>query len=198
MFNKKKRKGFFQGMFTPLGITVGILMASILSWNTIPMILEKEWKDNLNVAFKNIDTMINGVIGLNGFIDNSVAPCSAGLTTTGLSAKTLNDCNGFKNYLLTSGGTDTNGLDSYYEIFKQKGTGCKVYFGEDTTNNQQFYIYLDCDIGDRNDVIENYFTAHLKKSFEVELQNVDSLAVGLYTPSGGTKTDGKVRFLFKK
>lgn len=198
MKKMKKRKGMIQGMFTPLGITIGILMASIAAWNTIPIILENEWKDNINTSFKNIDTMVNGVIGLNGFIDNSVAPCSSGLTTVGLSAKTLNECNGFKNYLLTSGGTDTNGLDSYYEILKNEGSGCKVFFGEDTTNNQQFYIYLECDIGNKNEVIENYFTAHLKKSFEVEFQTVDNLAIGLYTPSGGTKTDGKARFLFKK
>ncbi len=196
----KKRKGMLQGMFTPLGISIGILMASILAWKAIPMIIEKEWRDDINLAFKNLDNMIEGVIGVNGFIDSSIAPCSVGLTTVGLSAKTLNDCNGFKNYQLTvTAGLETEGKNSYYKILKTQNNGCKVFFGEDLTNNQQFYVYLECDIEkDKNVVIENYFAAHLKKTFEIELQSAEKLSNGLDKSTGGTAEDGKIRFLFKK
>lgn len=190
----KRRKGLVSTMLSPLGIFAGLTMATIIAWNAIPMALERKYKEDLNLAFSHLDGMIGGVIGIDGFIDSNIAPCSSGLTTVGLNAQTLNDCNGFKNYDLVG-----TGNTSYYQILQGQGDGCQVSFGSDSTNNQQFFIYLDCDISvEKNKVIEKYFSSHLKKTFDIELQSADFLSTSLTNSTSGTLEDGKARFLFKK
>ena len=75
--------------------------------------------------------------------------------------------------------------------------GIKLYFAQNPTDNTEFYIYADSNLTRDNSQSEYRLRSYLRANYPTELQTVDELSTSLTTNSGGTSTDGKIRFLLK-
>lgn len=198
---KKKSKGIISANFTPLGFLAFLFLSAIAAYNTIPLVAAEMFENRFEKSTRHLDNILEGIMGIDGYIHNTVAPCSTTVTTVDISAKRVNDCNAFANYNLVDlddADDDTDGAMSYYLLLSNYGTGCKIYFSQHETDLQQFYMYTDCGLSRKNDVVERRFRAHLKENYDVQLRTVDLESVGLDNDTGGTTKDGKARFMFRK
>ena len=142
-----------------------------------------------------------------GYVNGAGGDCSTNNTYSGLSAARAIDCIGWGNAYPYKGVKSKNGTLSYiYKLLKDyagNGNGCKLYLGENPSDNTSYYVFLDC--SDLDSAYSNYkayiekkVNADLRNKFTTIIQNTYFNATSLYNTTGGNPKDGKIGFLLKK
>lgn len=76
--------------------------------------------------------------------------------------------------------------------------GVEFYFNQDPADNTAFYLFADASaLTKRTTVSEKIIASYVREKYPTVLQSIEYEAVNIDTNTGGTTTDGKVRFLLK-
>ncbi|MDY0292515.1 MAG: hypothetical protein RBR02_09305 [Desulfuromonadaceae bacterium] len=197
--NKKMRNGMIGIGLTPIGIFFSLSVIAMVSYYSVPLVLEQRFQKKLDEGYHDISSFLSGVMDTDGYMHKIVDPCSDAITTEKLTAVRLNDCKGytFFNIIDNNVSDNTNPETSYFKILQNYGDN-KVYFAPDATDNTAFYMFLDFNSTYKNDVVERLFGSYIRDNYSDSLRDVEWEAIDVSTGVGGILTDGKVRFRFQK
>ncbi len=197
--------------FTFIEIIISIIISAMIGAYILFEKQKSDFTSNVSNFANNLVSMIeSGVIDSTvGYANGSGNPCSDSNDYSKISAGKIKDCVGW-NYTI-KGTTNDNGNDSYFtganflRAYTNDGEGCKVYFDEDNSNSQIFYIFVDCstlnyDNGNKRykKYVEDRINFLLKSKLSTIYQSTDKEATAIDNDTGGSDNDGKIRIKFKK
>ena len=209
--NKKSISFSLKKGFTLIEIIISIIIAAVIGAYILSGKQKSDFTSSVSDFASNLVSMIeSGVIDSTvGYANGSGGDCSSSNDYTDISAGRVKDCVGW-NYSI--GGTkNTTGTDSYFKGANflrayTNGQGCKVYFDEDGSDPQIFYMFVDCSALDYDGgssrykkYVENRVDFVLRSKLPTIYQDTDRKASSIDdTSSSGSEDDGKIKIKFKK
>ena len=197
--------------FTLIEIIISIIIAAMIGAYVLTGKQKSDFTSAVSNFANNLVSMIeSGVIDSTvGYANGSGGDCSSSNDYTDISAGRVKDCVGWK---YSIGGTkNTTGTDSYFEganflrAYTNNGEGCKVYFDEDGSDPQTFYMFVDCSNLDYDGgsprykkYVEDRVDFVLQSKLSTVYQNTKREATAIDNDSGGSADDGMLRIEFKK
>ena len=193
--------------FGPLEIVFTILISSYIIYEMMYAWQTSKWNDALNKFNSDIYKIIDkGILNnVTGYLNGSGGDCSISPHYNNISAARVVDCNDWSNTFNYKGTKNNNGKDSYITgLLKNYSVndGCSLYI--DDKDTVSFYVFIDCsNLTFRNSnrskqLLEEYTTSSLKNSFSTIYQGLDRNSISIDSDTGGTDSDGMLRFLIKK
>ena len=197
--------------FTLIEIIISIIIAAMIGAYVLSGKQKSDFTSAVSDFSNNLVSMIqSGVIDSTvGYANGSGGDCSSSNDYTDISAGRIKDCVGWDNYVI--GGTkNTTGKDSYFMGINflgayTNGKGCEIYFDEDSSDTQTFYIFVDCSALDYDGgssrykkYIEDRIDFVLKSKLSTIYQSTDRNSTAIDNNSGGTEDDGMLRIELKK
>jgi len=195
--------------FTMIEIVMSVVIAGFITFLALKHYMTSQFYSAVNKMDNNIINILDNAVmnPVQGYVNGSGGDCSVNNTYSGLSAARAIDCIGWKNAYPYGGTKSTDGTKSYvYTLLKDyagNGQGCKLYLGENPSDNTSFYVFLDCSnlnspYSKYKGYIEKKLNADLRTKFNTIVQNTYFDATSLYNTTGGNSKDGKIGFLLKK
>jgi prepilin-type N-terminal cleavage/methylation domain-containing protein len=204
MKNIKRKKAF-----TLIEIIIALVISAMIG---AYMLFEKQKGDFTSSVSKFANTLVSMISS--GVIDSTVGYVSSSCKGNGsyqdISASNINDCTGWSAYDVGGTAGDDGSKNWFYGInllgaYTDDGQGCKVYFDEDSSTNDIFYIYVDCSSVDYDGgssrykkYVEDRVSFVLKSSLSTMVQDIKRDAVSIDGTTGGSDSDGKVWLELKK
>ena len=196
--------------FTMIELIIALVISAMIG---AYILVEKQKGDFTESVSKFANTLVSMITS--GVIDSTVGYVSSSCKGNGsyqdISAYNVNDCTGWSAYNIGGTTPSDTGSDNYFEgknllgAYTSGGSGCKVYFDEDTTDTTIFYIFVDCsslnyDGGSSRykKYVEDRVAFVLESSLSTIHQETKSDATDISGATGGSDSDGMVWLKFKK
>ena len=195
--------------FTMIELIMTMIISGFIAYLGYTHYRTLQFYSAVNEMDNNIANILENAVmnPVQGYVNGAGGDCSLNNTYTGLSAARAIDCIGWSNTYPYKGTKSTDGTQSYvYNLLKDyagNGEGCKLYLGENPSNDTSYYMFLDCSNLDSayssyKGYIEKKLNADLRNKFSTIIQSAYFDATSLYNLSGGNSKDGKIGFLLKK
>ena len=195
--------------FSLVEILFAVVVTGFIGALAIKEYLINRFYSAVNQMDKNIINILNNAVmnPVEGYVNGTGGDCSLNNTYEGLSAARAIDCIGWSYAYPYGGEKTTDGTQSWiYTLLKEyagNGYGCKLYLGENPSDNTSFYVFLDCS---NLNAPYSYYKGYIERKVNADLRNAFGTiiratyfdATSLYQTTGGNDKDGKIGFLFKK
>lgn len=195
--------------FSMIEIVFALALAAVIGYYGIHQYLWHLKEERIQNFLNNVNAIINTAIidPVRGYVNGTGDPCSNDNTYKNITACRAIECakltNVFKLYE-NNNVCDTNPNDSYVKnllLTETNGAGCHLYVKPDNSDDTIFYVYIDCssipDSRTKN-LVEQLLEDDIHKNFNIILEKTYPDATSLNNTAGGTSTDGKIMFEFKK
>lgn len=203
---KYKKRAFTMIELIFVIIAVGIIGS--LAWQAQT---KKEFNNNVNTFLSGVSNILNnGVMDINnGYINSTGGDCSSNSSYKDLTAARVVECLDWNTTHPYGGIKNTVGQDSYiHKLLKNYTTnaeGCRLYLKQNGTTEDEFLVFIDCsrlnysqDPTKYKKYIEERLNSFVINTFSTIVKNTYPLATNVNNTSGGTATDGMIKFLLKK
>ena len=195
--------------FSMIEIIFAIALSAIIAYFGIQQYLAHLKNKRIENFISNVNAVINTAIidPVQGYVNGTGGYCSDDNTYKNITACRAVKCAKLDNVFALyekDGECDTNPNDSYIKklfLIDTDGKGCNIYIKPDSSDDTEFYVYIDCSSIASNrekELIEETLNNDIRTNFNLILQNTYFYATSLNNISGGSKLDGKIMFKFKK